>query len=119
VGLYIKNGIQFQILSEKSLFMEYIIESVVVEIVLENKKKIAVVSLYRPATPHPNRTQKDQMEQFLELFTNLVNDLQNSYSDLYIFGNVNIDVLKYDSVPALQDYVDLLFSLGLLQIQLR
>ncbi len=119
VGLYIKNGIQFQVLSEKSLFLEYIIESVVVEIVLENKKKIAVVSLYRPATPHPNLTQKDQMEQFLELFTNLVNDLQNSYSDVYIFGDVNIDVLKYDSVPAVQDYVDLLFSLGLLQIITR
>ncbi len=94
--------------------MEYVIESIVAEIILPCKKKIVVVSIYRPATPHPTLSQKDQFEQFLELFTNLVNDLQNSYNDLYIFDDINIDVLKYDSIVAVQDYVDLLFSFGLL-----
>ena len=119
VGLYIKNGLQYQILDQKSVFMEYVIESIVAEIILPNKKKAAVVSIYRPATPHPTLSQKDQLDLFLELFTNLVNDLQLSYSDLYIFGDINIDVLKYDSIPSVQDYVDLLFSFGLLQVITR
>jgi hypothetical protein len=44
VGLYIKNGLQYQILKEKSLFLEYVIESIVAEIILSCKKKIVVVS---------------------------------------------------------------------------
>jgi endonuclease/exonuclease/phosphatase family metal-dependent hydrolase len=119
VGLYFKNGLQFCILNEKSIFMEFVIETIVAEVLLPNRKKIAVVSIYRPATPHPTLSQKDQFEQFLELLTNLINELQNLYSDIYIMGDLNIDVLKYESVSSVQDYVDLLFSFGLLQIITR
>ncbi len=116
VGLYFKNGLQYKILDGKSIFMESVIETIVAEVILPSSKKIVVASIYRPATPHPTLSQKDQYDQFLELFTNLICDLQNAYNDIYIFGDVNIDVLKYESIPAVQDYVDLLFSLGFLQI---
>jgi hypothetical protein len=37
VGLYIKNGFEYRILNEKSLFLEYILESIVAEIILPSK----------------------------------------------------------------------------------
>jgi hypothetical protein len=116
VGLYFKNGLQFKIIKEKSIFLEFIIETIVAEVILPNNKKSVVVSIYRPPTSHPTLSQADQFEQFLELFTNLISDLQNCYNDLYILGDLNIDVLKYDSYQPAQDYVDLLFSYGLLQV---
>ena len=116
VGLYFKNGLQIKIIKEKSIFLEFIIETIVAEVILPNNKKSVVVSIYRPPTSHPTLSQADQFEQFLELFTNLISDLQNCYNDLYILGDLNIDVLKYDSYQPAQDYVDLLFSYGLLQV---
>jgi hypothetical protein len=119
VGFYFKNGLQFKIVQEKSILLEFIIETIVAEVTLPNNKKSAVVSIYRPPTSHPNLSQADQFEQFMELFTNLISDLQNCYTDLYILGDVIIDVLKYDSYQPAQDYVDLLFSYGLLQVITR
>jgi exonuclease III len=116
VGLYFKNGLQYKIINEKSLYLDFIIETIVAEVILPNNKKAAVVSIYRPPTNHPSLTQSEQFAQFMELFANLIDDLQNTYNDLYILGDLNIDVLKYDTVQSSQDYVDLLFSHGLLQV---
>jgi endonuclease/exonuclease/phosphatase (EEP) superfamily protein YafD len=116
VGLYFKSGLQYKIIKEKSLFLDFIIETIVAEVTLPNNKKMAVVSIYRPPTSHPTLSHSDQIEQFMDLFTNLISDLQNCYTDVYILGDLNIDVLKYDSNQLAQDYVDLLFSYGLLQV---
>jgi endonuclease/exonuclease/phosphatase (EEP) superfamily protein YafD len=116
VGLYFKNGLQYKIIKEKSLFLDFIIETIVAEVILPNNKKMAVVSIYRPPTSHPTLSQADQLDQFMDLFANLISDLQNCYTDVHILGDLNIDVLKYDSSQLAQDYVDLLFSYGLLQV---
>jgi hypothetical protein len=60
VGLYFKNGLQFKIIKEKSLFLEFIVETIVAEVILPNNKKTAVVSIYRTPTDHPTLSQADQ-----------------------------------------------------------
>ncbi len=77
--------------------------------------KIAIVSLYRPAAGHPSLSPVIQYDQFLELFTNLMASLLDSYSDVYLFGDFNINVLKYSSCEQAREFIDLLFSFGLLQ----
>ncbi len=50
VGLYFKSGLQYKIIKEKSLFLDFIIETIVAEVILPNNKKMAVVSIYRLVT---------------------------------------------------------------------
>ncbi len=79
-------------------------------------KKIAVVSLYRPAACHPTLSPGFQFDQFLELFSNLISSLLDSYSEVYLFGDFNINVLKYTSCEQAKEFICLLFSFGLLQV---
>ena len=115
VGLYLKTDLKFKILDEKSLFFDHVLESICAEITLPSTKKIAIVSLYRPAAGHPTLSPVFQFDQFIELFSNLISSLQDSYSEIYLFGDFNINVLKYATCEQAQEYVDLLFSFGLLQ----
>ena len=72
-------------------------------------------SIYRPSSNHPTLTPNEQFEQSIELLSNLLSDLTSVYDEIYIFGDLNIDVLKYSSCKFATEYVDLLFSFGLLQ----
>ena len=51
----------------------------------------------------------------MELFSNLLNDLSTSYDTIFIFGDLNIDILKFNSCKNASEYIDLLFSFGLIQ----
>ena len=116
VGLYFKNGLKYKIIEDKSLFFDHVLESICAEITLPSLKKIAVVSLYRPAAGHPTLSPVFQFDQFLELFSNLISSLLDSYSEVYLLGDFNINVLKYTSCEQAKEFIDLLFSFGLLQV---
>jgi hypothetical protein len=75
-----------------------------------------VVSLYRPAAGHATLSPVFQFDQFLELFSNLISSLLDSYSEVYLFGDFNINILKYTSCEQAKEFIDLLFSFGLLQV---
>ncbi len=62
VGLYLKTDLKFKILDEKSLFFDHVLESICAEITLPSTKKIAIVSLYRPAAGHPTLSPVFQFE---------------------------------------------------------
>jgi hypothetical protein len=115
VGIYIKNVFKFTILQEISIFHDRLFESIFCEISC-NSKKIIVGSIYRPNTPVYNLSPTEQFNQFCEILTNINFELQQFNSDLYLMGDFNIDVLKYQSCNLSKTYVDLLFSLGLLQV---
>ena len=71
--------------------------------------------MYRPGTRHPAFSPIDQFEQFLELFTNLCDNIAFS-GPAYLLGDINLDLLKYQKCEQVTSYVDTLFSHGLLQI---
>ena len=115
VGLYFKKEVKFKILPQKSVFVDQILETIVAEIILPLGKKAVVASIYRPGTNHPTLSQSDQFTQSMELLANLLNDLSSCYEEMFIFGDFNVDVLKYNTCKMASEYVDLLFSFGLLQ----
>ena len=108
VGLYFKNGISYNRLDETTLFLDHVIESLAAEITLSCGKKIAVVSLYRPASGHPSLSPVFQFDQFIELFANLLSTLQASYSELYFFGDFNINILNYELCEQAQEFIAVL-----------
>ena len=76
--------------------------------------------MYRPGSNHPTLSPADHFQQFSAIFRTFFQFL--FYSNLislgtvYLLGDINLDLLKYSKCNQVTSYVDLLFSLGLLQI---
>jgi hypothetical protein len=58
-------------------------------------------------------TQKDQLTEFLNLFNNLISNLDNW--ELILGGDLNLDVLNYQSCNNVSSYIDSLFANGHIQ----
>ena len=115
VGIYVKSKFTFSVLPEHSIFMDRILETMVIEITVNPSSKIYIASMYRPGSNHPTLSPTDHFQQFMELFTNFCSNLI-SIGTVYLLGDINLDLLKYSKCNQVTSYVDLLFSLGLLQI---
>jgi len=116
VGIFVKSKFKFNLLAEKSIFVDRIFESITIEVLLNPKQKIIVSSIYRPGSKHPLYNASDQFLQFFDIFSNFCDTLSANNPKLYLLGDLNLDVLKYSVCPNVTNYVDLLFSYGLLQI---
>jgi Reverse transcriptase (RNA-dependent DNA polymerase) len=116
VGIYVKNTYQFNVLTHVSIFQDRLFESIFCEIAINPNKKIIVGSIYRPTLLVNNLSANDQFNQFCEILSNINFELQKLNLETYFLGDFNIDVLKYNSCNNANTYVDLLFSLGLIQI---
>ena len=116
VGIFVKTKFKFNLLAEKSIFVDRIFETITIEVFLNPKQKIIVSSIYRPGSKHPLFNASEQFSQFFDIFSNFCETLSANNSKLYLLGDLNLDVLKYSVCPNVTSYVDLLFSYGLLQI---
>ena len=120
VGFYFKKGVRFNILEDKCIFIDRIFESIFAEIWLPTtNQKMIVGSIYRPSTSHPLFSSSEQFIQFFDLLTNLLDDLSNLNTPVLLFGDFNLDVLKYGIIKNVTEYIDLLFSFGFLQLVLK
>ena len=95
--------------------MDRIYESIFINVTLSNGKQYVIGSIYRPCN-NPNLTQTALYENFSELFSNTVSCLIDDQKQFYLIGDLNIDVLKYNSNARATDFINLLFSFGLLQV---
>jgi hypothetical protein len=58
----------------------------------------------------------NQNDQFTDLLSNLCSDLSDYKNPMHLVGDFNLDALQYNSNHHVTDYINLLFSYGLLQI---
>jgi len=116
VGYFIKERVKYKILTTYSIFIDRVFESLFIEVFLTNNSKIIIGNVYRPGTSHPSLSPVEQFTNFLDYFTNILSSLTESKSVFYIVGDFNIDLLKCNNTARASDFVDLLFSFGLLQI---
>ncbi len=75
--------------------------------------------MYRPNSVHPNLTCNEQMTQSMELFSNQVAHLSSLNLTVHILGDFNIDLLKYNESDFVQNYADMFFSSGFLQLIMK
>jgi hypothetical protein len=115
VGIYVKSGINFTPLQQLSVFVDRVFESIFIEIKPANCNKIIIGSAYRPGSKHPGLSTVEQFSQFSDLFSNLCNELSSLNYPVYLAGDINLDVLLYNSNPKVTEYINLLFSFGFLQ----
>jgi endonuclease/exonuclease/phosphatase (EEP) superfamily protein YafD len=110
VGIYIRNIHKFKV-NTCSIFWERIVESIIVDVTLYGKS-FTVGSLYR-CINHPTLSAKDQFSEFIDLLSNLINNL--STGELILGGDLNIDALKIDTCHMASSYIDLLYANGFIQ----
>ena len=116
VGIYVKEDYTFSIIPQYSIFLEKIIETLFIEVELCNKKKVIISSVYRPNGVHPNLTSTQQLDQFTELFTNILAEISSTNKTAYIMGDMNIDLLKCDVHNKTSLFIESCFSNGFLQL---
>ncbi len=119
VGIYIKSMYRFNILHTSSTFIDRIFESLFIEVWLSNSNKIIIGNVYRPPANHPVFSPHEQFNQFIELFSNTLENITNSNAKILIGGDFNLDALKYRISSQVTEYIDLLFSYGLLQLIMK
>jgi len=115
VGIFLKDSVQYSLLKDHSVMFDKVYESLFVEVISSDNKKYLIGSIYRPGN-HSSMSQSDQFDQFIELFSNSLSGLVDVYNRIYLFGDFNIDTLKYNSSNQVTEYIDLLYSFGFLQI---
>ena len=119
VGIYVKKNLKFSVLQDKSIFIDRIFESLFVEVWLNKNKKIIIGNIYRPSVNHPTLSSSEQFSQFFELLTNLLSELSECNTQVILFGDFNLDALKYNIINQVTEYIDLLFSYGFLQLIMK
>jgi hypothetical protein len=90
-------------LNEISTFIDKVIETLFIEVSDGNRKYI-VGSVYRPNSNHPNLTVNDQQNQFLELFSTQAAHLSTYENPVYILGDLNLDLLKYNESNVVKSF---------------
>jgi len=115
VGIFVKSDINFCVNPIFSIFHDRIFECIMIEILMNNGKKLLIGSLYRPGTKHPNLLMSEQNEIFFELLSNLLSGINDNNYQSLLFGDLNLDVLKYKQCNIVTEYIDTLFCHGFIQ----
>ena len=72
------------------------------------KRSIVVGCIYR----HPN----NNLTNFIDQLNNIIKSINPNKYDLFLLGDINIDFMKANSHPETDEYLNMLFSHGLLPI---
>jgi hypothetical protein len=105
-GIYVKVGLIFKILPDKSTFIDKLYASLFIEIISPKGKKITLGNIYRPNSKYSDLTQQEQFSQFNEI---LLTVLSTSHPgrETIIVGDFNLDLLKptHRLMPAWTPYL--------------
>ena len=107
VGLYIKQGINFNLITKPNLNIEGC-EDIWIDVKMDKNKKVVIGAIYR----HP----KSNFIDFQTSFVNTIELLNALSATYYIAGDINIDLSKSDNNANIADYVNTLHSMGCSQV---
>jgi hypothetical protein len=114
VGMYIRNGLEYQIRKDLQLNTMKTFENITIE-VKYSKKAIIFSNIYRSPTTPPGVTQGEYLDDFLCKLDEHLNRVTDTNRDAYVFLDSNIDLLKSQH-PVSSEYLDTIICNGFLQI---
>lgn len=109
VGLYIRDNIQFKVREDLSIFIPHVFESIFVEYTSDKPTIVGVI--YRPNSPP-----KANIKLFSETIYSLMDSINSEKKAGIFMGDMNIDLLKFQSHKITNDYLDNLFLHGFLPV---
>jgi hypothetical protein len=110
IGLYIREKYPYEVRSDLSIFIPNVLESLFVEVLINNKKIIVGV-VYRPNTPP-----KADLDIFIHTMQEIQSLLNQERKEVVIMGDMNIDILKLNTHAKTQEYIDNIFSHGFIPL---
>ena len=111
VGLFIQNHITFKIREDISVFIPHVFESVFVEVSTKSSKNEIIGVIYRPNTePYAD------MDIFYSTLSEIMNLINKEQKHCTIMGDMNIDLLKFESHHKTEDYLEDIFCNGFLPV---
>jgi hypothetical protein len=118
IGFYIRDGLPFNKIDNLSTFNEKTFECLSVEVQYPNKK-ILLSNVYRSPNPPPRCSLADHMNQFMILFNQHLDNINNLNRDSYVFldSNINLHAL-HDDQTAL-NYLNSIVGNGFVQVITR
>ncbi len=108
VGFYVRNGIQAEVIEELSPFENKIIEVLTIRITYPDSKSMLLSSIYRSNGILANVTTSQQLERFMDKFSQLLSDLNVTKKMSYVFLDSNINILNLQS-PDIANYLNCIF----------
>ena len=109
MALFVKNGIRFHVRKDLSVLIPHVFESLFIEYEICKRKNNILGVIYRPNTPP--RANIDIFTYTLQEITEIIGS-EKKYA--VIVGDINIDLLKFNSHEKTNSYLDLLCSQGYL-----
>lgn len=111
VGIYIEDHFNFKQRSDLSIFIPHIIETIFVEIRHGNNKPIIIGCIYRPNSPP-----KADLDIFVNTISEVINLIKSENKEVILMGDLNIDLLKYNTHNKTNSFINGIFSGGLLPL---
>ena len=109
VGLFLKDNINFKIRDDISVFIPHVFESLFVEIIPQSGKNTILGVVYRP-----NSAPRADMDIFSSTLFDIMDTVNKEHKHCVIMGDMNIDLLKFETHLKTSDYLDNLFQNGFL-----
>ncbi len=112
---FIKNTLNAEIIENLSPFENKIIKSLTIQLSYPSSSQpILLTCVYRSNGPIVNVSASQQMDRFLEKFSNLLVDLKATNKSSFVFTDSNINLLNLNSVES-SSYLNSFLANGYLQ----
>ena len=111
VGLFIREHINIIIREDISVFIPHVFESVFVEIVHQSARNEIVGVIYRP-----NTEPLADFDIFESNLSEIMNIINREHKQCVILGDMNIDLLKFETHTKTGHYLDNIFCNGFLPV---
>jgi hypothetical protein len=115
VGFFVRENLECIIIENLSPFINKIFESITIQLTYPaSNKSMLLTCAYRSNGVITGVTQAQQIDQFFEIFGDLVLRLQQTNKESFIFIDANINLIDLANQDS-QTYLNLLFAAGYLQ----
>lgn len=104
VAIYVHNSLDYKNINVMSMNVNGIMECISVELCISNRRNIIVNCTYR--------TPGSDLQIFTEHIELMLKKVNNKKS-IFLCGDLNIDLLKYNDNKGTKTFVDMMFSIGL------
>ena len=115
VAFFVRNELNFEIMSEQSVFKKGLYESIWIRISLPKKKFLIIGNIYRPNSPPLGNVNKA-----IEIHEGILNSIKKDKAfrkdKLFLVSDFNLDLAAITSNKNVNYYMDLHHSLGLVSL---
>ncbi len=111
VGLFIKDNVNYKIRDDISVFIPHIFESVFIEVMSKSERNTIVGVIYRP-----NTEPRADIDIFSSNLEDIMDTMTNENLHGVILGDMNLDLLRFQTHVKTNNFLDGIFSHGFLPL---